>query len=69
MAQYFAQEATLTYGELSTEAVNELFGKVYRWMAAGLALTAVTAYVVASSPALIGLFYGSGAAIAMVAIA
>ena len=69
MSQYFAQGATLAYGDYSTEAVNALFGKVYRWMAAGLALTAVAAYVVASSSALMRFFYGSPMAMGVVAIA
>ncbi|MDE1874617.1 MAG: Bax inhibitor-1/YccA family protein [Patescibacteria group bacterium] len=33
--------------------------RVYSWMCAGLALTAVTAYVVSSSPALVGVFVGN----------
>lgn len=37
-------------------AVRALLQKVYAWMAVGLGLTAVTAFVVASSPALVNLF-------------
>ena len=60
MAQYFAQEAAMTFRDVPVESVNTLFRKVYQWMAAGLALTAVTAYVVASSPAILQILFGSG---------
>ncbi|MBK7863978.1 MAG: Bax inhibitor-1/YccA family protein [Archangiaceae bacterium] len=37
---------------LAQESANAFMAKVYRWMFAGLALTGVTSYVVASSPTL-----------------
>lgn len=37
---------------LAQESANAFMAKVYRWMFAGLALTGATAFVVASSPAL-----------------
>ena len=40
-------------------AVRSLLQKVYAWMAAGLGLTALTAFVVASSPTLWNLFLGT----------
>ena len=40
-------------------AVRQLLQKVYAWMSVGLMLTGVTAYLVASSPALYGLFLGT----------
>lgn len=38
---------------LAEESANAFMAKVYRWMCAGLALTGVTAFVVAASPALL----------------
>jgi uncharacterized protein len=38
---------------LAQESANAFMAKVYRWMFAGLALTGVTSFVVASQPALI----------------
>src|SRR5262249_42373608 len=38
---------------LAQESANVFMARVYRWMFAGLALTGVTAFVVASSPALL----------------
>ena len=74
MAQTFVPEfvdrgASMPFQDASAEAVNALFRKVYQWMAAGLALTAVTAYTVASSSALLRFFYGSPAALLVVAVA
>jgi FtsH-binding integral membrane protein len=40
---------------LAQESANAFMAKVYRWMFAGLALTGVTSFVVASSPALMEL--------------
>ena len=37
---------------LAQESANAFMAKVYRWMFAGLALTGVTAYVVAASPSM-----------------
>ncbi|MDR1979928.1 MAG: Bax inhibitor-1/YccA family protein [Synergistaceae bacterium] len=45
--------------EARIEATNAFFRGVYRWMAAGLILTAMTAHGVASSPSMIQELYGS----------
>ncbi len=42
-----------------TEVLNAFMRGVYQWMAGGLTLTAVTAYVVASSPALVQAIFGN----------
>jgi FtsH-binding integral membrane protein len=42
-----------------TEVVNAFMRGVYQWMAAGLAVTAVSAFAVASSPALLQLIFGT----------
>ena len=47
------------YQDVRVEAINAFFGKVYRWMAAGLILTAVAAHVTASSPTLLEMIFGS----------
>jgi FtsH-binding integral membrane protein len=41
------------------EALNAFMRGVYQWMAGGLGLTAITAYLVASSPALIQAIFGN----------
>jgi FtsH-binding integral membrane protein len=41
------------------QAVGEFFRRVFLWMAAGLALTGVVAFTVASSPGLIRAIYGN----------
>lgn len=51
--------------ERDNEAVSELFAKVYRRMAGGLALTAAAAYITASSSALLSLVLGWPAFILM----
>ncbi|MDR3230784.1 MAG: Bax inhibitor-1/YccA family protein [Synergistaceae bacterium] len=50
---------SVSYGDVRVEAMNEFLRGVYRWMAAGLILTAVTAQVVASSESLIYAIFGS----------
>ncbi|MBQ7263365.1 MAG: Bax inhibitor-1/YccA family protein [Synergistaceae bacterium] len=67
MSEYLVRETALPYQD-RTEQVNSLFRKVYQWMALGLILTAVMAYVVASSRTMLGMLYGSGAGVAIVAI-
>jgi hypothetical protein len=57
------------FADSSVEAANALFRKVYQWMAVGLILTAVAAYMVASSQALLRFFYSSSVPLAVVAIA
>ncbi len=42
---------------LAQESANAFMAKVYRWMFVGLALTGVTSFVVASSPALLEAVY------------
>ncbi|NLL37700.1 MAG: Bax inhibitor-1/YccA family protein [Fretibacterium sp.] len=42
------------------EAMNSFFSKVYRWMAMGLILTAITAHMAASSAMLTEFIFGSG---------
>ncbi|WP_462324402.1 Bax inhibitor-1/YccA family protein [Desulfoplanes sp.] len=41
------------------EVLNAFMRGVYQWMAGGLALTAITAYLVASSPALVQAIFGN----------
>lgn len=54
------QQGTYAVGRADSELVaHQLLQKVYGWMALGLALTGLTAFVVASSPALVGLFLGT----------
>jgi len=53
------QQSHALVGSNEELAARALLQKVYAWMAAGLAVTAVTAWVVASSPALWGLFLGT----------
>ena len=52
----------------SVDAVNEIFRKVYQYMALGLILTALTAYVTASSPAILGFLFSSSAPLVIIAI-
>ena len=52
------------FADSSVETVNALFRKVYQWMAVGLILTAVAAYMVASSQALLRFFYSSSVPLA-----
>jgi hypothetical protein len=51
---------SLPYEQVQTQVrVNSFIRSVYNWMAAGLALTAATAYTVAGSEALLQLIYGN----------
>ncbi len=68
MAQYESYTPYIS-GAGSIEAVNTLFRKVYQYMALGLILTAVTAWLTASSPAMINAFFGSRAPLIIVAVA
>ena len=53
MTQYeMARDRTLASPEAATERVSAFLRSVYAWMAAGLTITAVTAGLVASSPAI-----------------
>ena len=58
MAQYDNYTPYIT-GVDSLEMVNTLFRKVYQYMALGLVLTSLTAWLTASSPAMIRMFYSS----------
>jgi uncharacterized protein len=53
----------------SAERVGAFLAKVYGWMFVGLLVTAVTAFVVASSPALIELIFGNRILLWMIIIA
>ena len=52
----------------SVEAINAIFRKVYQYMALGLILTALTAYITASSPAAIRLLFSSSTPLVIIAI-
>ena len=45
---------------MARSSVTIFMQQVYLWMTAALGVTAVTAYLTASSPALLGLFFGGG---------
>lgn len=68
MAQY---ESYTPYavGVGSVEAVNALFRKVYQYMALGLILTSLTAWLTVATPAMIRFFYSSTAPLIVVALA
>ena len=68
MAQY-SSYTPYAVGVGSVESVNALFRKVYQYMALGLILTSLTAWLTASSPAMIRMFYGSTAPLIVVALA
>ena len=68
MAQY-ENYAPYISGVDTLEAVNTLFRKVYQYMALGLILTALTAWLTASSPAMLRTFYSSQTPLIIVAVA
>ena len=68
MAQYDNYTPYIT-GADSLEMVNTLFRKVYQYMALGLILTSLTAWITASSPAMLQMFYGSRTPMIIVAVA
>ncbi|MBQ7558707.1 MAG: Bax inhibitor-1/YccA family protein [Synergistaceae bacterium] len=68
MAQYEGY-MPYAYGSDSVEAVNEIFRKVYQYMAIGLILTAVTAYITASSTTAIRMLFTSQAPLIIIALA
>ncbi|MBQ7168312.1 MAG: Bax inhibitor-1/YccA family protein [Synergistaceae bacterium] len=68
MAQYDSYSPYIA-GTSSLEAVNTLFRKVYQYMALGLVLTSLTAWLTASSPAMIRMFYSSQTPLIIVAVA
>ena len=68
MAQYDNYTPYIT-GVDSLEMVNTLFRKVYQYMALGLVLTSLTAWLTASSPAMIRMFYSSQMPLIVVALA
>jgi len=63
------QPGSFGYGIASDERVGAFLAKVYGWMFLGLLVTSVTAFVVASSPALIELVFSSRAVFWMIIIA
>ncbi len=68
MAQYESYTPYIA-GTDSIEAVNTLFRKVYQYMALGLILTSLTAWLTASSPSMIRTFFGSQFPLIIVAVA
>ena len=68
MAQY-ENYAPYIAGADSLEAVNTLFRKVYQYMAVGLILTSLTAWLTASNPSMTRIFSGSAVPLIIVAVA
>ena len=68
MPQY-ENYAPYTISVDSVESINALFRKVYQFMAMGLILTALAAYLTASSPTMLGLLYTSRAPMLIIAVA
>ena len=68
MAQYDSY-TPYAVGVGSIESVNTLFRKVYQYMALGLILTSLTAWLTVASPAMIQFFYGSRAPLIIAALA
>ncbi len=68
MTQY---ESYMPYsiGTNSTELVNAIFRKVYQYMALGLVLTTLTAWLTASSPRMIYMLFSSRAPMVILAVA
>ena len=66
---YTMEESTFVVDESRREVVGELMRDVYVWMAGGLALTGVIAWVTANSPALLGMIFGNPAAMWILLIA
>ena len=67
MAQYEGY-MPYSYGADSVETVNEIFVKVYRYMALGLIITALTAYITASSPSALRFLFSSSAPMLIIAL-
>ena len=65
----FENYAPYSAGVDSLEAVNTIFRKVYQYMAAGLILTALAAYLTASSRFMLELLYTSSAPLLILAVA
>jgi len=57
-----------SYGVESVDVVNEIFRKVYQYMALGLIITAITAYVTASSPVMLNMLFSSSVPLIVIAI-
>lgn len=68
MAQY-ENYAPYSAGADSLEAVNALFRKVYQFMAMGLILTTLAAFLSASSPFMISLLYSSSVPMIIIGVA
>ena len=58
-----------SYGVDNVETLNEIFRKVYQYMAIGLILTALTAYITASSPRILYMLFSSRATFIILAVA
>ena len=65
----FENYAPYTISVDSVEAINALFRKVYQFMAMGLILTALAAYLTASSPTMITMLYTSRAPMLIIGVA
>ena len=65
----FENYAPYSAGFDTTEAVNALFRKVYQFMAMGLILTALAAYLTASSSFMLNMLYTSRAPMLIIAVA
>lgn len=61
--------APYVVGTDSLEAVNTLFRKVYQYMAIGLILTSLTAWLIAATPSMTRIFFGSAVPLIIVAVA
>lgn len=76
MAQFFTTEATertissvpYEFGTTKADVMNALFRKVYQYMALGLILTSLTAYVTVSSQAMLRMFFSSQVPMVIVGI-
>ena len=68
MPQY-ENYAPYTISVDSVESINALFRKVYQFMAMGLILTALAAYLTASSPTMINMLYTSRAPMMIIGVA
>ena len=66
---YYNNYAPYSAGIDSVEAINALFKKVYQFMAIGLILTSASAYLAASSTAMISLLFSSRAPMIIIALA
>lgn len=59
MYEFDSRRQTIAIGQAQTEAQTLFLAKVFNWMAAGLALTALAAFLTASSEAALSLIFGN----------